>query len=466
MGFMTDTYRSILGPLSGEPPKRRYFGTDGIRGRLDSLQMSEDFVRRLGRALGRHLAECSRSRSKHVVLGMDTRESCPRLCRWLVDGIAAQGVHIYHLGVVPTPAVAMAVCELQADLGIILTASHNPASDNGIKLFGRDGYKLDDETEAAIEARMDDDRTPLGGAADPFPYDGAGFYRNEVRSVLAEGSLIGWKIVVDAANGATVNTTPEVLRGLGAEVDVIGASPDGTNINAGYGSEHPEVLCARVREVRADIGIAHDGDGDRVVLCDQNGDLLDGDEVLALVGLQALRDGRLAHRTLVATVMSNLGLDAAIEAAGGRVVRTAVGDRYVIHEMRRHGYTIGGENSGHLVFSDVSTTGDGLVAAMKVMKVMLKTRQGLAQARQVVSLFPQRRANLPIIQQVPLEDCEPLQKRLREIESGLGRGRLLVRYSGTEPLIRLMVESEHADAADKGLAAVEEAVRAHIPIKG
>jgi len=465
MGFKTDSQRSILGALTGEPPPRRYFGTDGIRGPLDSPLLAEMFVRRLGRALGRHLADRSGHRPRHVVLGQDTRASGAVLGRWLVEGLAAQGVHIYNIGVVPTPAVAMAVRDLQADLGIVLTASHNPASDNGIKLFGPDGYKLDDETELALEARIDAEPAPVGGAADPFPYDGAGFYRNVMRSILHEGSLGGWRIVVDAANGATVNTTPAVLRELGAEVDVLGGAPNGTNINAGVGSEYPEVMCARVREIGADLGIAHDGDGDRLVVCDQHGDLVDGDELLAMVGLHALREGRLEHRTLVATVMSNLGLDLAIEAAGGKVVRTAVGDRYVIHEMRRHGYTMGGENSGHLVFADVSTTGDGLLAALKVMRVLLKTRQGMAQARQVLTLFPQRRRNLRIAERIPFSDCPGLQDRLNQIENGLGRGRLLVRYSGTEALLRVMVEAEAAALADQGLAAVEEALRAALPVQ-
>jgi len=437
---------------------RRYFGTDGIRGPVPGPLLTESFVRRLGCALGRDLAERFGHRPRHVVLGQDTRASGDRLGRWLAEGLAAHGVHLYHLGVVPTPAVAMAVRDLHADLGIVLTASHNPASDNGIKLFGPDGYKLADETELALEARLDAETLVTGGAAEPFPYDGAGFYRNAMRARLHEGSLRGWRLVVDTAHGATVGTTPRVLRELGAEVDVIGGEPDGTNINAGVGSEHPEALAERVRQTGADLGLAHDGDGDRLVLCDQHGDLVDGDEVLAMLALQALRDGRLAHRTLVATVMSNLGLDVALEAAGARVVRTAVGDRYVIQEMRERGYTLGGENSGHIICGDISTTGDGLLAAVGVLEVLIRNRQSLAQARRVLKLFPQRRKNLKVRERIPLADCPGLEQKLAGIERGLGQGRILVRYSGTEPKLRLLVEAGDPAVADRGLAAVEAAL--------
>lgn len=439
--------------------KRLYFGTDGVRGAYGGPVINEAFAERLGFAAAAWL-----QRNGPVLIGRDTRVSGEALEAALARGLAASGAEPISLGVVPTPAVARAVRTQGAALGVVITASHNPASDNGIKFFGPGGIKLRDEDEARIEGFLPPDvnagaprgalRTASGAAA---------HYVDAVVSLLPPRALAGWRIVVDTANGATCATTPAALRALGAEVVGLADAPDGRNINEGVGSEHPEKLAARVRTDGARLGVAHDGDGDRCVLCDERGDILDGDEILAILATHALRRGTLAQQALVVTVQSNLGLDAAITAAGGRVLRTNVGDRYVIERMRAEGATLGGESSGHIVCSDISPTGDGLVAALKVMDVMLATGQPLSALRRVLRKFPQVTAAIKVREKRPLESLPKITAAISSLENELGsEGRVLVRWSGTEPKLRLLVEGRTDEIVRAGLAQLESAVRASL----
>ncbi len=380
-------------------------------------------------------------------------------------GIAGGGGRPVSLGIVPTPVVSRAVRLGDAALGVVLTASHNPATDNGVKFFGSDGGKLTDKEEMEIEGLL----PPAGGA----PAEGAETpgeaaiesYVEAAARLLPAGSLRGWKIGLDTANGATCFSSPTVLWALGAEVAGLGDHPDGSNINQGVGSEHPEALAARVRSVGARLGIAHDGDGDRCVLCDELGGVLDGDEILAILATHALGKGTLARQTLVVTVQSNLGLDAAVKAAGGRVVRSPVGDRYVAEKMRAEGAMLGGESSGHVVCFDFGPTGDGLVAALKVIGVMQETGRPLSQLRQVMRKFPLRATALVVREKLPLESLGTLGGVIRSLERELGSsGRVLVRYSGTEPKLRFLVEGPSEQDVAAGIERLCAAARADLEV--
>lgn len=444
-------------------PQRKYFGTDGVRGPYGSATMNETFAWRLGAAAGRWLKTAKDQPAGKVVIGRDTRMSGPALTQALADGLAHEGCAVFSLGVLPTPAVARAVRTHGAALGVVVTASHNPAADNGIKFFGAGGLKLTDAAEAQIEQLLP--ATRMSPASSPLPtLDGVRNYL-EAAKKIQPASLAGWKIVLDTANGATVHTSGPVLRDTGAEVLGIGAEPDGMNINAGVGSEHPEKMAAAVRTHGARLGIAHDGDGDRCVLCDEQGDVLDGDEIMTILALHALKQGKLAKQTLVATVQSNLGVDAAVTAAGGRVCRTPVGDRYVIERMVSEGANLGGESSGHVICSDVSPTGDGLVAALKVIGVMLATGQPLSELRRVLEKFPQQSVALKVKDKKPLESLPTLPAAIRAVEAQLGaKGRVLVRYSGTESRLRLLVEGPTAAMVQAALDKLAAAARADLEV--
>jgi len=442
--------------------KRNYFGTDGVRGLYGGPTMNEDFAWRLGVAAARWLAQKGAPAGK-VLIGRDTRASGVSLAQALADGLAHGGYEPWSLEVIPTPAVSRAVCRFGAALGAVVTASHNPATDNGIKFFGGDGQKLHDAEEAAIEALLPERRTDPA-TAPLHPLDGTSGYLAAMKNVLP-GSLAGWKIALDTAHGATVRTSSHVLQELGAEVIQVGARPDGLNINQGVGSEHPEELCASVRTHHARLGIAHDGDGDRCIFCDEHGEVLDGDEVLTMLALHALKRNRLPNRTLVVTVQSNLGVDAALAAAGGRVVRTAVGDRYVIEGMQTEGAQLGGESSGHIICSDVAPTGDGLVAALKVLGVMLETGQPLSVLRRSLVKFPQRTLSLKVRAKKAFETLTHLPAAIRDLEAELGsRGRVLVRYSGTEPKLRLLVEGPSDAIVQEGIDRLEAATRSDLEV--
>jgi len=488
---------------------RRYFGTDGVRGPVGSALVNPHFFARLSAAavewtkasvrsvrvsgepltsvVGASLRQNSaspeegRSPPLRVLIGRDTRASGPDLERGVVAGVRAAGGEPVLLGVLPTPAVARAVKETGAALGVVITASHNPACDNGIKFFTASGTKLTDADEAQIEDLLPEDMplvAPLSQVAEHDAESDASALADYVAGhtqLLPPQSLEGWRIAVDTANGATVGATPPVLRALGAKVVGLGDAPDGHNINAGLGSEHPERLAAMVRESGARLGVVHDGDGDRCILVDESGEVLDGDEILTILALDALQRGTLTQRTLVITVQSNLGVDVAIGAAGGRVLRTSVGDRYVSERMRAEGAILGGESSGHIICADVSPTGDGLVTALRVIDVMRRTGEPLSVLRTALKKFPQKTSALPVCERCELGQCPQLQAAIEKWEMRFGRcagdkdegangkcavGRVMVRYSGTELKLRFLVEAADEATATEALTALEAAARA------
>ena len=439
--------------------KRQFFGTDGVRGLYGGPVINEDFAARLGFAAGRWSGGAG-----IAVIGHDTRHSGSSLAAAVARGLAAAGLQPVSLGMVPTPVVSRAVRTQGAALGVVITASHNPATDNGIKFFDRVGIKLTDQDESTIEQQLP--ATAPSAAVPSFPViDELSGYIAATSRLLPPAALRGWCIVLDTADGATCVTSPVVLRALGAEIVALGDAPDGHNINDGVGSEHPEQLAAAVRARGARLGIAHDGDGDRCVLCDERGDVLDGDEILTILALYALRLRRLAAQTLVVSVLSNLGVDGALAAAGGRVCRTSVGDRYVIKRMLAEGATLGGEASGHIICSEISPTGDGLVAALKVIEVMLATGRPLSELRRALTKFPQLTRNVKVRKKKPLEALPALSGAIVALERELGaRGRVLVRYSGTEAKLRLLVEGPTAAIVQAGLAGLETAARADLEV--
>ena len=452
--------------------QRQYFGTDGVRGPFGGPVINELFAARLGIAA----AKATSRRGGRVVIGRDTRESGWRLQQAIAAGLAAGGMSPVILGIVPTPALAMAVTEERAALGVMITASHNPASDNGIKFFNETGLKLSDAQELAIENALPDEaaaRAALDrlaskddGSEIPWPKaDGLRAYLKTMSNVLTPHALDGWRIVLDTANGATCMTSPLVLGSLGAELTPIGGEPNGHNINDNVGSEHPQKLAALVRETGARLGIAHDGDGDRCILCDEHGGILDGDEILAILALHALAARKLAANTLVATVQSNLGVDAALRAAGGCVARSQVGDRYVAEKMRELGATLGGESSGHIIFSDISRAGDGLLAALKTIEVMLATNKPLSELRRVLKKFPQATKNLRVREKRALPTLPKLTAAITTLERELAdNGRVLVRYSGTEAKLRLLVEGPTDAIVNDGIARLEATARGELQV--
>jgi phosphoglucosamine mutase len=448
---------------------RRYFGTDGIRARANAFPLVPDFVVRLGQAAAdAFLARRGDSRTwPLVVIGKDTRQSCDMLEAAIAAGLTSRGIDVRLAGVIPTPAVAQLTREEGAAFGIVISASHNPFEDNGIKFFGPDGYKLDDALELEIESLVDapDKNTYAGpvGRIAPLAH-AAERYIAFVRASVGEDRDLfrGLHFALDAANGAASETSLEILRSLGAKVSVFHHHPSGININLDCGCTHPEVIGALVRESGAAAGVAHDGDADRVLLCDETGSVLDGDEIMALAAISMIRAGTLKENTLVATVMSNAGLDEAVRAAGGRVVRAGVGDRYVIEEMKKGGYNLGGEQSGHFIFRDHNSTGDGILAAVQVLRMMRESGQPLSELRKVMTKFPQVLRNIRVREKRPLAElaAAPL---LAALEANLGEaGRVLLRYSGTEALLRLLVEGRDADFIEAEADAIAAEIRAEI----
>jgi phosphoglucosamine mutase len=432
---------------------KRIFGTDGVRGRANIEPVTAETALRLGRAAAhvfRRRANQARNRLRYrIVIGKDTRLSGYMLENALSSGVLSMGVDVVFIGPLPSPGVAYVTRSLRADAGIVITASHNPYDDNGIKFFGPDGYKLADDIESEIEdlvfsGEIENIRPTAGEIGKAIRVDDAvGRYVEHAKTSFPRGlTLEGLRIVLDCAHGAAYKSTPAVLQELGAELIVFGNQPNGTNINLECGSMHPQNLCARVREFRADLGIAHDGDADRVLLCDEFGNLIDGDDILAIAGLQMLAEGTLQEKTVVATVMSNAGLDAAIQAAGGRVVRTNVGDKNVIDRMLADGLNLGGEQSGHLIFRDHSTTGDGLVAALQILSAMKTQGKPLAELARCWKRFPQMVSNVRVREKRPFEELDGVLDLVDQAEKALKPlgGRAFLRYSGTEPKARLLVE--------------------------
>jgi len=441
---------------------KKIFGTDGVRGTANVEPVTAETALKLGRAAAyvfKNLERQSRGRGKHkIVIGKDTRLSGYMLENAISSGILSMGVDVLFIGPLPTPGVAYATRSLRADAGIVITASHNPYADNGIKFFRADGYKLDDKIENEIEnlvfsGEIENIRPTADAVGKAVRIDDAlGRYIEFAKASFPRGlTLEGVRIVVDCAHGAAYKSTPCVLRELGGEVIVYGNQPNGMNINQDCGSMHPETMCRRVVEHRAHLGIAHDGDADRVLLCDEKGNLIDGDDIMAVAALDMLAQKTLAGKTLVATVMSNAGLEAAIKTAGGRVIRTAVGDRNVIDEMLRSGFNFGGEQSGHLIFRDFGTTGDGLVAALQILRIVKAKQTPLSKLAKCWTRFPQIVANVKVREKIPFEQLDGVLKLVKQAEAELksAGGRVLLRYSGTEPKVRLLLEGRDAKILEK-----------------
>jgi phosphoglucosamine mutase len=426
---------------------RRYFGTDGIRGQANTFPMTPEVAMKVGMAAG-----LSFHRGKHrhrVVLGKDTRLSGYMLENAMVAGFCAAGMDVFLLGPIPTPAVAMLVRSLRADIGVMISASHNPYSDNGIKLFGPDGYKLSDEIESRIEAMLDQDVQLTLASSDDLGrakrVDGVHdrYIEFAKRTLPRSMSLSGLRVVVDCANGAAYKVAPAALWELGAEVIAINNEPNGFNINQECGSTHPAGLAKKVHEVRADIGIALDGDADRMVIVDETGTVVDGDQIIAAIAESWHQAGRLAGGGVVATVMSNLGLERFLSGIGLQLHRTKVGDRYVVEHMRAHGFNVGGEQSGHIVLSDFSTTGDGLVSALQVLACVKRSNKPVSEIARKFEPVPQILKNVRFTGgSAPLE-AAAVKAAIDSARDRLGgSGRLVIRPSGTEPLIRVMAEGD------------------------
>lgn len=449
-------------------PTPRYFGTDGIRGPANVHPLVPEFATRLAGAAASVLA----ADGGRVLIVRDPRRSGPMLESALAAGLLSAGLDVFLGGILPTPAASIIGRRRECAFSIVVSASHNPAADNGIKFFGGDGCKLSEEQESAIEAAVQSEAEPARvagsetGQIHPLEAADIDAYLDFATSTFGDNRLDGLTIAVDAANGAAFETTPAVLTRLGAEVLLHHAEPDGLNINEDCGCTHKECIEQLVRETGADLGLAHDGDADRVLLVDEEGHALDGDEIMGIVALHGLRNGTLGGDTLVATIMSNAGLDAAIADAGGSVLRTDVGDRHVSEAMRKGGHNVGGEQSGHFVFSDFVPTGDGLVSALQVLRVVRETGNPLSELRQAIRLFPQTLLNVPVASKPPLDELVETAEAVTAAETTLaGRGRVMLRYSGTESLLRVLVEGEErpqveALASQIGQTAAAEILRA------
>ena len=441
---------------------KKIFGTDGVRGTANIEPVTAETALKLGRAAAhvfRSLETQSRGRGRHrIVIGKDTRLSGYMLENAISSGILSMGVDVLFIGPLPTPGVAYVTRSLRADAGIVITASHNPYTDNGLKFFRADGYKLDDTIESQIEelvfsGEVEKIRPSAENIGKAVRIDDAlGRYIEFAKSSFPKGlTLEGVKIVLDCGHGAAYQSSPCVLRELGADVIVVNNQPDGKNINENCGSMHPEAMCKKVVEHGAHIGIAHDGDADRVLLCDEKGNLIDGDDIMAIAALEMLAEKTLAGKTLVSTVMSNAGLEAAINQAGGKMLRTAVGDKNVIDEMLRSGFNFGGEQSGHLIFRDHGTTGDGLVAALQILRILKTKQTPLATLAKCWTRFPQLVTSVKVREKKPFEQLDGVNKLVADAEKELAAqgGRLLLRYSGTEPKARLLVEGRDAGVLEK-----------------
>jgi phosphoglucosamine mutase len=445
---------------------RKLFGTDGVRGRANTYPMTADMALKLGAAAGRYFRR-DNGNEHRVVIGKDTRLSGYMLENALTAGLTSTGMNVLLLGPVPTPAVGFLTRSMRADLGVMISASHNPHQDNGIKFFGPDGFKLSDEAEAEIEAILEGEIVPAKpeniGRARRIE-DGRGRYQEFAKTTFPAGlRLDGLKVVIDCANGAAYKAAPEVLWELGAEVIRVGVSPNGTNINDRCGSTHTDTAAEAVVQHGAHMGICLDGDADRVMILDQNGQVADGDQIMALLATRWAADGRLRGGALVATVMSNLGLERHLDRHGLRLERTPVGDRYVVERMREGGFNLGGEQSGHIVMTDYATTGDGLIAGLQFLAEMARTGQPASALVRQFEVVPQMLKNVRYAAgQEPLKAAS-VQAVIADGEARLrGKGRLLIRKSGTEPLVRVMAEAEDAallaDVVGGIVAAVEAAV--------
>ncbi len=436
--------------------EKRLFGTDGIRGKANVYPMTVDMALRLGQAAASYFRRGSHPHK--VLIGKDTRLSGYTFESALTAGFCSMGMDAIMVGPLPTPAISFLTRNMRADLGVVISASHNPYYDNGIKFFDAEGFKLADEVEDTISSLMFQNNSQLQTGEQgtwSFPSsehigrakrieDAGGRYIVYTKSCFpAHLSLTGIRVVIDCAHGAAYKVAPLALRELGAEVFTLGTEPNGTNINDGYGSLFPQRTAEKVREVRADIGLALDGDADRLIVVDEHGTILDGDQIMALCALAMLERNELPNKTVVATVMSNMALELFMQKHGGHLLRTKVGDRYVMEAMQGGGYMFGGEQSGHLIFRQYSTTGDGLLAALQILRYMCERQKPLSELAGLLTPFPQELINVRVQRKPPIEKEARLLKAVEDIEKDFaGRGRVLLRYSGTEPLCRVMVEGE------------------------
>ncbi|MCF8069599.1 MAG: phosphoglucosamine mutase [Desulfobacterales bacterium] len=427
---------------------RKLFGTDGIRGVANIYPMTTEIAMQVGRAIA--FIVKSRNGRHRIVIGKDTRLSGYMLENALAAGICSMGVDVLLVGPLPTPGIAFITTSMRADAGVVISASHNPFQDNGIKIFSHDGFKLPDKLEADIEDLIFSQKMatlrPVAeevGRAKRID-DAKGRYIVFLKNIFPKKqSLDGMHIVLDCANGATYGVAPHVFEELGAKVTTLGVNPDGKNINCKCGALHPELMAAKVKETGADVGLALDGDGDRLIVCDEKGQVVGGDHIMAVCARDLMKRRKLKKKTLVTTVMSNMGLEIAMEKMGGKMVRTQVGDRYVVEEMRKKGYSFGGEQSGHLVFLDYITTGDGNLAALRLLGIMRQREKSLSELVKIMESYPQVLKNVRTAGKIDLDLVPDFQKTVTKMEKKLGKkGRILVRPSGTEPVIRVMVEGE------------------------
>ena len=437
---------------------RKLFGTDGVRGVANTYPMTTEIAMQLGRAIAFLVKQqkTDKEHSPRIVIGKDTRLSGYMIENALASGICSMGVNVLLVGPLPTPGIAFITTGMRADAGLVISASHNPFQDNGIKIFSKSGFKLPDEEEAIIEdlifsKKMDSLRPVAEEVGKAARIDDAkGRYIVFLKNTFPKRfTLDGIHIVLDCAHGATYGVAPHVFEELGAKVTSIGVQPDGKNINHECGALHPEVMAELVCKEGADLGIALDGDGDRLIVADEQGKVVDGDQIMAICAEEMLERQKLAKNTLVATVMSNLGLDLAMQRMGGQLIRTKVGDRYVVEEMLRNGYNFGGEQSGHLIYLKHNTTGDGILGALQLLLSMKKKERPLSELTQIMEPFPQILKNVRISQKIALDQISGFSEKLTSIEKNLGStGRILVRPSGTEPVIRVMVEGEDEKLID------------------
>lgn len=444
---------------------KKLFGTDGIRGIANVEPMTCETITKLGRAAA-YIFKIKKGRHR-IVIGKDTRLSGYMLESALTAGICSMGVDVLLIGPMPTPAIALITRSLRADAGVVISASHNPFEDNGIKFFSPEGLKLPDEVEQQIErllesGEIDSIRPTAMEIGKAFRIDDArGRYIEFVKNSVPKGmDFQGLKIVIDCAHGAAYKVTPSVFRELGADVIVVGDNPDGININKECGSLFPDKIQKLVKETKADIGIAHDGDADRVIFVDHRGEIIDGDPVMAACALDMKKTGVLKRNTVVATVMSNLGLEVVLKKSDIKLVRTPVGDRYVLEKMIKDGYNFGGEQSGHIIFLDYNTTGDGLITALQVVSLMKKSGKPLAELASCMTVYPQVLVNVRVSQRKELKEIRGFLDHFNSIEKKLGdKGRVLVRYSGTEPLIRIMIEGEEKSVIQTMASELAETIR-------
>lgn len=449
---------------------RKLFGTDGIRGVANEYPMTAELALRLGQVIG-HIIKRGDHRHR-IIIGKDTRLSGYLLEYALVSGICAAGVDALLVGPLPTPGIAYLTSSMRADAGVVISASHNPYQDNGIKIFSSDGFKLPDEVEEQIEEQL---FTPESGRFTVPPTDigqafriddAGGRYISYLKSTFPRDlSLKGLRIALDCAHGATYKVAPAVFQELGAEVIPYGIRPNGRNINRQCGSTYPAAVQGLVRRHKADIGIALDGDGDRLICVDHEGRVVDGDQIMAICARYLLEHGLLKKKTLVATVMSNLGLEIALKKLGGRLVRTQVGDRYVLERMLQGGFNLGGEQSGHIIFLDYTTTGDGILSALQLLAIMQREQRPLAELAKIMEVYPQTLISLKVREKKDLSEIPEIIQGIREAERQLGdRGRLLIRYSGTEPKIRIMCEGEDAGEVENIAQEIAALIHEHLGV--